>query len=48
MLKDAHWCFEPVVGLGYVRFPKIFNNGKYRYPDSVKTIKAATTKIAKI
>ena len=41
MLKDDHWCFEPVVGLGYVRFPKTFNNGNHRYPDSVKTIKAA-------
>lgn len=41
MLINDHWCFEPVVGLGMVKYPENFENGNHRYPDSVRSLKAA-------
>ena len=41
MRLDDHWCFEPVIGLGFAeRIPK-FLSGYHRYPDSVRDMEAA-------
>ncbi len=41
MFLEDHWCFEPVIGLGFAeRIPK-FLSGYHRYPDSVKNMDAA-------
>lgn len=41
MFLQDHWCFEPVIGLGFAeRIPK-FLSGYHRYPDSVKNLEAA-------
>jgi uncharacterized protein (DUF169 family) len=37
------WCFEPVVGLGFVKPPKSFLEGHNRYPDSARTLEAGAT-----
>ena len=40
MFLEDHWCFEPVIGLGFAeRIPK-FLSGYHRYPDSVRDLKA--------
>jgi uncharacterized protein (DUF169 family) len=42
MLLADHWCFEPVVGFGFAeRIPK-FLSGYHRYPDSVRSLDAAS------
>jgi uncharacterized protein (DUF169 family) len=41
MFLGDHWCFEPVIGLGFSeRIPK-FLSGYHRYPDSVRNMEAA-------
>jgi len=40
MLKEDHWCFEPVIGLGLAKRIPEFLEGHHRYPDSVKTLEA--------
>jgi uncharacterized protein (DUF169 family) len=41
MCLNDHWCFEPVIGLGFAeRIPK-FLSGYHRYPDSVRDLDAA-------
>lgn len=41
MYLEDHWCFEPVIGLGFAeRIPK-FLSGFHRHPDSVKDMDAA-------
>lgn len=41
MQLNDHWCFEPVIGLGFAeRIPK-FLSGYHRYPDSTRDIDAA-------
>ena len=41
MFLEDHWCFEPVIGLGFgERSPK-FLSGYHRYPDSVRDEQAA-------
>jgi len=42
MFLNDHWCFEPVVGFGFAeRIPK-FLSGYHRYPDSVRSLDAAS------
>ena len=36
------WCFEPVVGLGFVKPPKRFLEGHNRYPASARTLEAGS------
>ena len=43
MLKEDHWCFEPVVGLGLGESPQYFNDGHNRYPRDVATQEAGKT-----
>jgi len=38
--KEDMWCFEPVVGLGFVEAPDRFLEGHNRYPGSTKTLEA--------
>jgi len=40
MLKEDHWCFEPVVGYGLGEPPELFLEGHNRYPRDVKTLEA--------
>jgi len=40
MLKEDHWCFEPVVGLGLGEPPQYFLDGHNRYPRDVATLEA--------
>jgi uncharacterized protein (DUF169 family) len=40
MLKEDHWCFEPVVGYGLGEPPEYFMEGHNRYPRDVKTLEA--------
>jgi uncharacterized protein (DUF169 family) len=40
MLKDDHWCPEPVVGLGIAERVPFFLEGHHRYPDSVRNLEA--------
>ncbi|MBW1716908.1 MAG: DUF169 domain-containing protein [Deltaproteobacteria bacterium] len=37
------WCFEPVVGFGFVKPPKRFLDGYNRYPASARTLEAGST-----
>lgn len=37
------WCFEPVVGLGFVEPPARFLEGYHRYPTSASTAEAGAT-----
>ncbi|MBW2334626.1 MAG: DUF169 domain-containing protein [Deltaproteobacteria bacterium] len=37
------WCFEPVVGFGFVKPPKRFLEGHNRYPVSARTLEAGST-----
>lgn len=37
------WCFEPVVGFGFVKPPKPFLEGHNRYPASARTLEAGST-----
>ena len=41
-LEDM-WCFEPVVGLGFVAPPQRFLEGHNRYPASASTLDAGAT-----
>lgn len=41
-LEDM-WCFEPVVGLGFVEPPRRFLEGHNRYPASASTLEAGAT-----
>jgi uncharacterized protein (DUF169 family) len=41
-LEDM-WCFEPVVGLGFVEPPQRFLEGHNRYPASASTLEAGAT-----
>jgi len=41
--KSDMWCFEPVVGLGFVKPPRRFLDGHHRYPGSACTIEAGAT-----
>lgn len=40
MLKEDHWCFEPVVGYGLGEPPGYFLEGHNRYPRDVETLAA--------
>jgi len=40
--KDM-WCFEPVVGLGFVKPPQQFIEGHNRYPGSARNLEAGAT-----
>jgi len=40
MLKEDHWCFEPVVGYGLGEPPEYFLEGHNRYPRDVGTLEA--------
>ena len=40
MLKEDHWCFEPVVGYGLGEPPEFFLEGHNRYPRDVETLEA--------
>jgi uncharacterized protein (DUF169 family) len=40
MLKEDHWCFEPVVGYGLGKPPGYFLEGHNRYPRDVATLEA--------
>lgn len=40
MLKEDHWCFEPVVGYGLGESPAYFLEGHNRYPRDVETLEA--------
>ena len=40
MLKEDHWCFEPVVGYGLGEPPDYFMAGHNRYPRDVATLEA--------
>lgn len=40
MLKEDHWCFEPVVGFGLGEPPDYFMQGNNRYPKDVATQEA--------
>lgn len=40
MLKEDHWCFEPVVGYGLGEPPEYFLEGYNRYPHDVKSLEA--------
>ncbi len=40
MLKEDHWCFEPVVGYGLGEPPACFLEGHNRYPRDVATLAA--------
>jgi uncharacterized protein (DUF169 family) len=40
MLKEDHWCFEPVVGYGLGEPPEYFLEGYNRYPRDVETLAA--------
>lgn len=40
MLKEDHWCFEPVVGYGLGEPPPYFLDGHNRYPRDVATLEA--------
>jgi uncharacterized protein (DUF169 family) len=37
------WCFEPVVGFGFVKPPKRFLEGYNRYPSSARSLEAGAT-----
>jgi uncharacterized protein (DUF169 family) len=37
------WCFEPVVGFGFVKPPKRFLDGYNRYPASARSLEAGAT-----
>jgi uncharacterized protein (DUF169 family) len=41
--KEDMWCFEPVVGLGFVEPPQRFLEGHNRYPASASTLEAGAT-----
>ncbi len=41
--KADMWCFEPVVGLGFVPPPQRFLEGHNRYPGSACTLEAGAT-----
>jgi len=41
--KNEMWCFEPVVGLGFVEPPRRFLDGHNRYPGSACTLEAGAT-----
>ncbi len=40
---DDMWCFEPVVGLGFVEPPRRFLEGHNRYPRSASSLEAGAT-----
>ena len=40
VLKEDHWCFEPVVGYGLGEPPEYFLQGRNRYPRDVATLEA--------
>lgn len=40
MLKEDHWCFEPVVGYGLGEPPTYFMQGYNRYPHDVENLEA--------
>ncbi len=41
--REDMWCFEPVVGLGFVEPPQRFLDGHNRYPGSASTLEAGAT-----
>ena len=40
MFKEDMWCFEPIVGYGWVEPPQYFLDGHNRFPQDVKTLEA--------
>lgn len=42
MLKEDHWCPEPVIGYGLGDPPQYFMEGHNRYPHDVETLKAGS------
>jgi len=43
MFKEDMWCFEPIVGYGWVEPPQSFLKGHNRFPQDVKDLKAGET-----
>ena len=41
--KEDMWCFEPVVGLGFVKPPQQFLDGHTRYPEMSTTLETGST-----
>ena len=41
--KEDMWCFEPVVGLGFVKPPQRFLDGHTRYPEMSYSLEAGST-----
>jgi len=42
-LFEDSWCFEPVMGFGFVEPPDYFLQGHNRYPDTARTLESAQT-----
>jgi uncharacterized protein (DUF169 family) len=40
MFKEDMWCFEPIVGYGWNEPPEAFLEGRNRYPQDVKDLRA--------
>jgi uncharacterized protein (DUF169 family) len=40
MFKEDMWCFEPVVGYGWVKPPQHFREGYNRFPQDVRDLEA--------
>jgi len=40
MFKEDMWCFEPIVGYGWVKPPEYFLEGYNRFPQDVKDLQA--------
>jgi len=38
--REDMWCFEPVIGLGFVEPPRTFLDGHNRYPGSTRNLAA--------
>jgi len=40
MFKEDMWCFEPIIGYGWVEPPQYFLDGHNRYPQDVENLEA--------
>ncbi len=41
MLKEDHWCWAPLIGLGLVEPPQAFREGRTAFPSMVSSLEAA-------
>jgi uncharacterized protein (DUF169 family) len=41
MLKEDHWCWAPLIGLGLVEPPAVFREGRTAFPFMVSSLEAA-------